>query len=167
MIALLCFIGESFHVIIALRSKPVTCVTNFMLFKFVNKCVKNATKYHGLFNRWQKNAIFTHCYFINGQFCFWNFVIVISSGNLHLRDDIVLVNSRKVCFAVIITAFVLMPPVYAEKGNSMYKYLEERYNSKILRFYGSLLFMIATLLWNSVALYAPSISLSGVTGVPV
>lgn len=71
------------------------------------------------------------------------------------------------CIALVIVAYVMLPKVYKVKGLSMYKYLEERFDSKVLRFYGSLLFTISTLLWASVALYAPSISLAGVSGLPV
>lgn len=76
-------------------------------------------------------------------------------------------NTIGACVAVVITAFVLIPPIYAVKGLSMYRYLEERFDCKILRYYGSILFTITTLIWDSVALYAPSIALAGVTGVPV
>lgn len=71
------------------------------------------------------------------------------------------------CSSVFVTAFVLLPPIYTVKGLSMYRFLEERFNSKILRYYGSILFTVSTLVWDAVALYAPSIALSGVTGIPV
>lgn len=66
--------------------------------------------------------------------------------------------------ADIITVTFIIPVLYDIRGISMYRFLEQRFKSKGLRLYGSFLYIAMTLVWNAVALYAPSVALAKVTG---
>lgn len=68
--------------------------------------------------------------------------------------------------ADLITVFIIIPVLYEVRGISIYAYFEQRFGSKLLRLYSSFLFIASTLVWDSVALYAPSIALAKVTGFP-
>lgn len=58
-----------------------------------------------------------------------------------------------------------VPIFYKLQFISVYEYFEIRFDSKLLRKLGSLLYLISTLFYMAVVMYAPSIALSGVTNV--
>lgn len=66
---------------------------------------------------------------------------------------------------VLISGIFILPVVYPLPSMSIYAYLEERFNSHALRLYASISFQLTTLVYTSVVLYAPSIALSGITGM--
>ncbi|XP_030381689.1 sodium-coupled monocarboxylate transporter 1 [Scaptodrosophila lebanonensis] len=58
-------------------------------------------------------------------------------------------------------------PVFHELNLiSTYKYLEERYN-RSLRFFGSIMFIVASLLWLPIVIYVPAIAFNQATGVNI
>ncbi|KAK3878590.1 hypothetical protein Pcinc_016803 [Petrolisthes cinctipes] len=69
--------------------------------------------------------------------------------------------------ALPIVAFVFMPFFYNLRITSVYQYLEMRYDSKWVRRMASGMFVLQTLLYEAVAIYAPALALAAVTNFPV
>lgn len=68
--------------------------------------------------------------------------------------------------AMIFSAIFIIPVIFHVESVSIYKYLEDRFDSKLLRRYGVVLFVISSLVYMAVVLYAPSTALSSATGLP-
>lgn len=68
--------------------------------------------------------------------------------------------------AMLFTGIFIIPVIYHVESVSIYKYLEDRFDSKLLRRYGVLLFVLGSVIYKAVVLYAPATALSGVTGLP-
>ncbi|KAK4292859.1 hypothetical protein Pmani_034402 [Petrolisthes manimaculis] len=66
-----------------------------------------------------------------------------------------------------IVAVVFMPFFYNLRITSVYQYLEMRYESKWVRRLASGFFVLQTLLYEAVAIYAPALSLAATTNFPV
>ncbi|KAH7938357.1 hypothetical protein HPB49_022743 [Dermacentor silvarum] len=69
--------------------------------------------------------------------------------------------------SILMAAFIFMPMYYKMDITSINEYLEKRFNSRVIRKIGSILFIVHTLLYLGVALYGPSLALGSVTGFPV
>ncbi|KAE9552332.1 hypothetical protein FO519_004457 [Halicephalobus sp. NKZ332] len=65
----------------------------------------------------------------------------------------------------ILTGVFFIPIFYKLQLISVYEYLELRFDSKLLRKIGSGLFMMSTLFYMAVVMYAPSVALAGVTDI--
>ncbi|XP_023323099.1 sodium-coupled monocarboxylate transporter 2 isoform X2 [Eurytemora carolleeae] len=72
-----------------------------------------------------------------------------------------------VSFALITLPNIFIPVFHKMHLTSVYEYLELRYSSRLVRRLGSLTFIVTIILYLGVALYAPCISLSLMTGGPV
>ncbi|KAJ6656399.1 hypothetical protein lerEdw1_003902 [Lerista edwardsae] len=64
---------------------------------------------------------------------------------------------------VTVTAHVVVPVYYRLRITSAYEYLELRFN-KCLRLTGTIMFIMQTIFFSGVVIYAPSLALSQVTG---
>ncbi|XP_067283027.1 sodium-coupled monocarboxylate transporter 1 isoform X1 [Pseudorasbora parva] len=73
-----------------------------------------------------------------------------------------------VCFSfvlmVVISSEIFLPIFYRLGITSTYEYLEMRYN-KVIRLFGTVLFIIQTVLYTGLVIYAPALALNQVTGV--
>uniref|UniRef100_A0A7E4VLP0 Sodium-coupled monocarboxylate transporter 2 n=1 Tax=Panagrellus redivivus TaxID=6233 RepID=A0A7E4VLP0_PANRE len=67
----------------------------------------------------------------------------------------------------LISGYFFVPIFYKLQFTSVYEYMEVRYDSRLLRRVGSSLFLISTLFYMAVVLYAPSVALVGVTDLPL
>ncbi|XP_013920211.1 PREDICTED: sodium-coupled monocarboxylate transporter 1 [Thamnophis sirtalis] len=67
-------------------------------------------------------------------------------------------------FVALITAEIFMPVFYRLKITSTYEYLEMRFN-RPLRLCGTGLFIILTILYTGIVIYAPALALYQVTGI--
>ncbi|ELU17365.1 hypothetical protein CAPTEDRAFT_109264 [Capitella teleta] len=67
---------------------------------------------------------------------------------------------------ILLTAVVFVPLLYPLKLTSMFEYLEMRFDSRSARLVGSLMEILALLLYGGTALYAPSTAIQGVTPFP-
>lgn len=70
-------------------------------------------------------------------------------------------------FAFLVSGVFFVPIFYKMKVTSIYEYFELRFHSKSLRRLGAALFLINTLFYMSVVMYAPSVALTGVTNMPL
>ncbi|ELU03171.1 hypothetical protein CAPTEDRAFT_112190 [Capitella teleta] len=64
-------------------------------------------------------------------------------------------------------ALVIIPWIYPLKLVSIFDYLQFRYNSKVVRYVGASIGILHAILYNGVAMFAPSIALESVTGLSV
>ncbi|ELU10968.1 hypothetical protein CAPTEDRAFT_95088 [Capitella teleta] len=67
----------------------------------------------------------------------------------------------------ILIAFFVVPWIYPLKLVSIFDYLQIRFNSKVIRYIGSSIGILHAILYNGVAMFAPSIALESVTGLSV
>lgn len=66
-----------------------------------------------------------------------------------------------------VVCVVFLPFLYQMRITSVYEYLEMRYDSRAVRRMASLMFVLQTLLYEAVAIYAPALALAAVTNMPV
>lgn len=66
-------------------------------------------------------------------------------------------------FTVLISSEVFLPVFYRLGITSTYEYLELRFN-KLVRLIGTILFIIQTILYTGIVIYAPALALNQVTG---
>ncbi|XP_007945408.1 sodium-coupled monocarboxylate transporter 1 [Orycteropus afer afer] len=66
-------------------------------------------------------------------------------------------------FVVVISAEVFLPVFYKLGITSTYEYLELRFN-KFIRLCGTILFIVQTILYTGIVIYAPALALNQVTG---
>uniref|UniRef100_A0A7N8XZA8 Solute carrier family 5 member 8 n=1 Tax=Mastacembelus armatus TaxID=205130 RepID=A0A7N8XZA8_9TELE len=66
--------------------------------------------------------------------------------------------------AVLVTSEVFMPVFYRLTITSTYEYLELRFN-RATRLMGTLLFIVQTILYTGIVIYAPALALNQVTGM--
>ncbi|XP_075408830.1 sodium-coupled monocarboxylate transporter 1 [Tenrec ecaudatus] len=66
-------------------------------------------------------------------------------------------------FVVVISAEVFLPVFYKLGITSTYEYLELRFN-KVVRLCGTILFIVQTILYTGIVIYAPALALNQVTG---
>ncbi|XP_073672377.1 sodium-coupled monocarboxylate transporter 1 [Paramisgurnus dabryanus] len=73
-----------------------------------------------------------------------------------------------ICFAyvlmVVVSSEIFLPIFYRLGITSTYEYLEMRFN-KVIRLFGTVLFIIQTVLYTGLVIYAPALALNQVTGV--
>ncbi|XP_048012731.1 sodium-coupled monocarboxylate transporter 1 [Megalobrama amblycephala] len=73
-----------------------------------------------------------------------------------------------ICFSyalmVAVSSEIFLPIFYRLGITSTYEYLEMRYN-KVIRLFGTVLFIIQTVLYTGLVIYAPALALNQVTGV--
>ncbi|CAB3400503.1 unnamed protein product [Caenorhabditis bovis] len=65
-----------------------------------------------------------------------------------------------------LVAYVFLPVIYNLRLTTLYEYFERRFNYNC-RFATTTLFCIQMILYNSVALYAPSLAISSITKIPI
>jgi SSS family transporter len=68
--------------------------------------------------------------------------------------------------ATPITTVIFLPFFYRSRFYTAYQYLEERFSVQV-RLLGSALFILRVLVWLALAVYAPSLALEQVTGLPL
>ncbi|KAG0717767.1 Sodium-coupled monocarboxylate transporter 2 [Chionoecetes opilio] len=66
-----------------------------------------------------------------------------------------------------VVTVVFLPFLYKLRITSVYEYLEMRFDSRMMRRMASLMFVLQTLLYEAVAIYAPALALAAVTNMPV
>ncbi|XP_045409089.1 sodium-coupled monocarboxylate transporter 1 [Lemur catta] len=66
-------------------------------------------------------------------------------------------------FVIVLTAEVFLPVFYKLGITSTYEYLELRFN-KYVRLCGTILFIVQTILYTGIVIYAPALALNQVTG---
>uniref|UniRef100_A0A8C3YNN6 Sodium-coupled monocarboxylate transporter 1 n=1 Tax=Catagonus wagneri TaxID=51154 RepID=A0A8C3YNN6_9CETA len=66
-------------------------------------------------------------------------------------------------FMVVVSAEVFLPVFYKLGITSTYEYLELRFN-KCVRFCGTILYIVQTILYTGIVIYAPALALNQVTG---
>ncbi|XP_060071971.1 sodium-coupled monocarboxylate transporter 2-like [Ylistrum balloti] len=69
--------------------------------------------------------------------------------------------------SVIIANFTVVPLLYPLKLSSIFEYLELRFQSKAVRRIGTMIGMLLTIMDMGVTLYAPSLALQFVAGIPL
>uniref|UniRef100_A0A671TBN7 Solute carrier family 5 member 8 n=2 Tax=Sinocyclocheilus anshuiensis TaxID=1608454 RepID=A0A671TBN7_9TELE len=73
-----------------------------------------------------------------------------------------------ICFSyvlmVAVSSEIFLPIFYRLGITSTYEYLEMRYN-KVIRLFGTVLFIIQTVLYTGLVIYAPALALNQVTGI--
>ncbi|XP_045128260.1 sodium-coupled monocarboxylate transporter 1-like [Portunus trituberculatus] len=69
--------------------------------------------------------------------------------------------------AIPVVAIVFLPFLYQMRITSVYEYLETRFDSRVIRRMASLMFVLQTLLYEAVAIYAPALALAAVTNMQV
>ena len=67
----------------------------------------------------------------------------------------------------ILVALFFVPKFYNESSISIYIYLENRYRSKVPRYTATIIYVIITILYNGVVVYAPALALEQVAGIPI
>jgi sodium-coupled monocarboxylate transporter 8/12 len=63
-----------------------------------------------------------------------------------------------------ISGLFFVPIFYRLGATSVYEYFEHRFHSKLLRRLTAFIFMINTIVYMGVVVYAPAVALDGVTG---
>lgn len=118
-------------------------------------------------------------YFLAGQSMNW-FVVAISviaalfSGISYLgaptevfvHDMTYAVSLLSFFIATPIIIFVFLPKFYRANLYSAYEYLERRFDQQV-RTWSSAMFILRVLFYLALAIYAPSLALSAVTGLPL
>ncbi|CAG0882591.1 unnamed protein product [Darwinula stevensoni] len=66
----------------------------------------------------------------------------------------------------VLATLVFVPVLHPPKFASLYTYLEMRFESKLMRWTGTLLYILGTTLYMGLGLYAPVIAVSSVTDFP-
>jgi sodium-coupled monocarboxylate transporter 8/12 len=66
-------------------------------------------------------------------------------------------------FAFPISAYFFVPIFYRLGATSVYEYFEHRFQSKFLRRLTALIFIVNTIFYMGVVVYAPAVALAGVT----
>uniref|UniRef100_A0A914VIV3 Sodium-dependent multivitamin transporter n=1 Tax=Plectus sambesii TaxID=2011161 RepID=A0A914VIV3_9BILA len=89
------------------------------------------------------------------------------SSEMYMKGTNIIFHAVGVVIALPLAAWIYQPIFYKLQLTSAYEYLELRYNSVLVRKIGSLLFMLTTLLYMSIAMYAPAIALCAVSGLSV
>lgn len=70
-------------------------------------------------------------------------------------------------FVSILVAQFFVPKYYNDESISVYVYLEKRYDSKILRYIATIIYMIQTIIYNGIVLYGPALALQQVADIPI
>lgn len=65
--------------------------------------------------------------------------------------------------AIIFSGIFILPILFGIRSVSIYQYLQERFESRIVCWIGSILFVLSTLVYSAVVLYAPATALAGVS----
>uniref|UniRef100_A0A0K0FJ13 Sodium:solute symporter n=1 Tax=Strongyloides venezuelensis TaxID=75913 RepID=A0A0K0FJ13_STRVS len=87
-------------------------------------------------------------------------------SEIYFRGSMIYWYGIMYCIAFPAVAYIFLPILFKEKFQNIYQYLERRF-SFTNRIIASFLFIIMTLLYVSVALYAPALSLSTVLNIPL
>ena len=67
--------------------------------------------------------------------------------------------------SLLINGKFFLPVFYKLKATSAFEYLEKRYDSVFLRRVGAAIFMVNTLIYMAIVMYAPALALAAVTAV--
>lgn len=67
--------------------------------------------------------------------------------------------------ALLVSCYIVLPIFFKFRPTSAYQYFEERFNSYLLRRIGAVFYVLFMLFYMAIVMYAPSVALSGVTGV--
>uniref|UniRef100_A0A0K0E742 Sodium:solute symporter n=1 Tax=Strongyloides stercoralis TaxID=6248 RepID=A0A0K0E742_STRER len=87
-------------------------------------------------------------------------------SEIYFRGSMIYWYGVMYCIGFPIVAYIFLPILYNGKYQNIYQYLEGRF-SFLNRIIASSLFIIMTLLYVAVALYAPALSLSTVLNIPL
>uniref|UniRef100_A0A914UKK3 Sodium-coupled monocarboxylate transporter 1 n=1 Tax=Plectus sambesii TaxID=2011161 RepID=A0A914UKK3_9BILA len=87
------------------------------------------------------------------------------SSEMYMKGTNFIFHVFGMLVALPIAAIVYLPIFYKLKLTSAYEYLEMRYESQAIRLIGSTLFVISTVLYMAIVMYAPATALNGLTGI--
>ncbi|KAK0405063.1 hypothetical protein QR680_017782 [Steinernema hermaphroditum] len=88
-------------------------------------------------------------------------------AEIYQKGMIVGVSFVTATFSFILTGIFFVPVFYKLQFISVYEYFYMRFGSRLLQRIGSTLFLISTLFYMAVVMYAPSVALVGVTDLPL
>jgi len=87
------------------------------------------------------------------------------SSEMYMKGTTYFWYTIGVILGIPMAMFIYLPVFYNLKLVSAYEYLELRFKSRPVRLIGTTLFILNTLMYMAVVLYAPSVALSAVTGI--
>ncbi|CEF60799.1 Sodium/solute symporter family and Sodium/solute symporter, subgroup family-containing protein [Strongyloides ratti] len=87
-------------------------------------------------------------------------------SEIYFRGSMIYWYGVMYCIGFPIVAYIFLPILYNGRYQNVYQYLEGRF-SFVNRIIASMLFIIMTLLYVAVALYAPALSLSTILNIPL
>lgn len=67
----------------------------------------------------------------------------------------------------IVVGVYFIPMFYKLRFTNVYEYFEYRFDSRFLRSVGTFMFILNTLIYMSIVIYAPAIALSGAANLPL
>uniref|UniRef100_A0A0K0EI76 Sodium-coupled monocarboxylate transporter 1 n=1 Tax=Strongyloides stercoralis TaxID=6248 RepID=A0A0K0EI76_STRER len=88
-------------------------------------------------------------------------------AEIYQRGIILMLSFISGGFCFYITGKFFVPVFYNLQLISVYQYFELRFGCKYLRRFASILFLVSTVFYMSVAIYAPSVALVGVSNLPL
>ncbi|XP_070610890.1 sodium-coupled monocarboxylate transporter 1-like [Erythrolamprus reginae] len=91
------------------------------------------------------------------------FTVLGTPAEVYRFGSVFILFAFSYAITVVISAEVFLPVFYRLRLTSVYEYLELRYN-KYMRFLGTMTFIILTILYTSIVIYSPSLTLNKVAG---
>ncbi|XP_040569191.1 putative sodium-dependent multivitamin transporter [Lepeophtheirus salmonis] len=88
----------------------------------------------------------------------------VSNENYTFGTQFTIINFGYI-ISTPVCAYLYLPVFYRLKCNSVYEYLEKRFEGKIIRLVASLAFTLQAIMYMGIVLYAPALSLSAITGI--
>uniref|UniRef100_A0A915EQ95 Sodium-dependent multivitamin transporter n=1 Tax=Ditylenchus dipsaci TaxID=166011 RepID=A0A915EQ95_9BILA len=88
-------------------------------------------------------------------------------AEIYLRGFAMGISHITNAFTFLFIGIFFIPIFYKLQFLNAYEYFEMRFDSRILRRIGTVMFMINTLIYMAVVIYAPSVALAGVSDIPL